>query len=280
MSISKVIDGLEFVLPVDSAQGAELARITLTELSKKLGYLDKDTLRQLAGRHSQEIAEFGETFTVKVSIKRGPVTCEIDEPTYNVEQAAYLALSSETSVGRASRVAIIKAHRALMDAYKAPATVSLAQQSLIAAQALVAIEQAQQEHERRLAAHSVELDTIRTTIESDRARADSELREIGELPAASVEVSQRSNGQLVVALLNSYAFAHGRKYRDAWRLLYQAVEERPETRIDLRTRLKNSKEKRATGEKEPRVSDIIDASGKSAEIYAIARQLFAKTVAA
>lgn len=36
-----------------------------------------------------------------------------------------------------------------------------------------------------------------------------------------------------------------------------------------------SEANRARGEKEPRLSDIIDASGKSAEIYAIARQLFA-----
>jgi hypothetical protein len=82
-----------------------------------------------------------------------------------------------------------------------------------------------------------------------------------------------------VALINSWAINHNGAYQDTYNKFYQAVVERPETRIDLKTRLNNSKSK-TPGSKKPRLSDVIDASGKSAEIYAIARQLFAKTVAA
>lgn len=263
--ITRVVEGFEFVLPVESAQGAELARVTLTHLAEKLGYVEKARLKDLANRHAAELSEFGDTTTVVVSVKCGLFDRNVEEPTFNVEQAAYLALSSETPVGRASRVAIIKAHKALLEAFRPAAVpVSLAGQLLAQAQFLVQIEAAQQEHDRRLAA-----------IESDRARGEEEMRAVAELPPALVDVSERSNGQMVVALLNSYANAHGKAYQNTYRALYQAVEERSETRMDLRVRLANAKAKRQRGEKDPRLSDIIDASGKSAEIYAIARQLFA-----
>lgn len=144
---------------------------------------------------------------------------------------------------------------------------SLTQAEVIAASAnlLVSIERAQAEHERRLA-----------SIEADKLRAEEEAKAVGALPEAPVEASERSFGQMTVALVNSFAVNHGGAYQATYRALYQAIEERPETRIDLRTRLANAKNKRARGEKEPRLSDVIDASGKAAEIYAIARQLFAR----
>lgn len=277
MSISKVVDGLEFVLPVDSAVGAEQARITLTELSKKLGYSEKARLKDLAIRHASELSEFGDATTVVVSVKCGLFDKLIEEPTYNVEQAAYLALSSETPVGRASRVAIIRAHRALMDAYRQPA-ITMTQAELIAASAnlLVSIERSQAEHERRLAEQANEIVAIKSTIESDKRESALALEAVAALPPAPIDVSERSYGQMAVALVNSWASGHSKDFKGTWNKFYQAVEERPETRIDLKTRSQNAKAKKQN----VRVSDIIDASGKSAEIYAIARQLFAKTVAA
>lgn len=269
MSISKVVDGLEFVLPVDSAVGAENARITLTELARKLGYNDKSMLRRLADRHASELSEFGDTVTVTVSVKCGLFDRNVEEPTYNVEQAAYLALSSETPIGRASRVAIIKAHKALLEGYRQSQPI-MTQAELIAASAnlLVSIERSQAEHERRLA-----------NIESDNLRASKEAEAVGALPEAPVEASDRTFGQMTQSLITSFARSHNGEYITTYRTFYQAVEERPETRMDLRARLENAKSK-VTGKNKPRLCDIIDASGKSAEIYAIARQLFAKMVAA
>lgn len=149
---------------------------------------------------------------------------------------------------------------------------TLAQQCLAQAQSLVAIEQAQQEHERRLALHSAELASIQANQEAEKLERDRALEAVGALPPAPVEASERSYGQMTVALVNSWASANSRDFRGTWNKFYQAVEERPETRIDLKTRLANAKAKKQN----VRASDLIDLSGKSPEIYAIARQLFAR----
>lgn len=113
-AIVRVVDGIAWTLPTADLAGAEQARIPLTELATKLGYSDKAQLKLLASRHAQEIAEFGETFTVKVSVKQGFTNRIVNEPTYNPDQAAYLALSSETPQGRSCRVRIIKAYKSLL----------------------------------------------------------------------------------------------------------------------------------------------------------------------
>lgn len=143
----------------------------------------------------------------------------------------------------------------------------MSQAELIAASAnlLVSIERSQAEHERRLAA-----------IEADKLRAEEEARAVGALPEPPVEASERSFGQMTVALVNSFAANHGGAYQTTYRALYQAIEERPETRIDLRARLENAKKRRERGQKPTRLSDVIDSTGKAPEIYAIARQLFAR----
>lgn len=112
--IVRVVDGIPFTLPALDRSGAEAARVTLTDLAKALGYSDRQRLKELAARHVQELAEFGETFTVSVSVRQGFTTRQIDEPTYSPDQAAYLALSSETEQGRACRVRILKAYKALL----------------------------------------------------------------------------------------------------------------------------------------------------------------------
>lgn len=112
--IVRVVEGIPFTLPTLSRDGAEMARITLTDLAEALGYSDKQRLKELAGRHSREIAEFGVTLTVSVTRKVGVAVRKWEEPTYNPEQAAYLALSSETEQGRACRVRILKAYKALL----------------------------------------------------------------------------------------------------------------------------------------------------------------------
>jgi hypothetical protein len=88
--------------------------VTLTDLASALGYSDKQRLKELAGRHASELAEFGDTLTVSVSVKKGFATRVYEEPTFNPDQAAYLALSSETEQGRACRVRILKAYKSLV----------------------------------------------------------------------------------------------------------------------------------------------------------------------
>jgi hypothetical protein len=54
-------------------------------------------LKRLAERHAPELAEFGVSATVAVSIEGGKGSVRyVQEPTYNADQAAYLALSRPT----------------------------------------------------------------------------------------------------------------------------------------------------------------------------------------
>lgn len=96
-----------------TSQAVEESRVTLTQLAEKLGYVDKARLKELAHRHAQEISEFGDTPTVVVPVKAGFTTRQVEELTFNPDQAAYLALSSETPQGRAYRVRIVKGIKAL-----------------------------------------------------------------------------------------------------------------------------------------------------------------------
>lgn len=123
------VDGwsIDFRLPMLTRDGAEQARITLTELAKRLGYSDKSKLKQLAERHASELAEFGISATVAVMSQRGNgAVVQLQEPTYNPDQAAYLALSSETEAGRACRVRILKAYKALLGLFEEVAAKSQA----------------------------------------------------------------------------------------------------------------------------------------------------------
>jgi hypothetical protein len=113
--IVRVVDGIPFTLPALTCDGAEQARIRLTDLAQSLEYKDKDKdkdgLKKLAVRNQAELAEFGTIDTVSVVSGFGRVT---EEPTFNPDQAAYLALSSETATGRACRVRILKAYKSLV----------------------------------------------------------------------------------------------------------------------------------------------------------------------
>lgn len=141
----------------------------------------------------------------------------------------------------------------------------LTQAELIAASAnmLVQIERAQAEHERRLA-----------NVEAVQAKSASELDDALALPAPPVDASERTYGQMAIALVKSWGNVHS-AYDQANRMLYQAVLERPETRIDLRARLEFAKRHKERGKRPKRLCDIIDDSGKAEHVYAIARQLFA-----
>ncbi len=142
----------------------------------------------------------------------------------------------------------------------------MSQAELIAASAnlLVSIERTQAEHERRLA-----------NVETFQAKAEAEVSDALALPPAPVEASERTYGQLSVTLLKAWGLEHG-AFDHAYRMLYQAVLERPETRVDLRARLEFAKGNKARGKPAKRLCDIIDESGKAESIYAIARQLFAR----
>jgi hypothetical protein len=113
-AIVRHIGDLEFRLPSEDLSGAMAARITLTELARKLGYSSRERLKELAERHETELSELGDTLTVSLSVKCGFSYRLVEEPVYLVEQATYLALASETPQGRASRVGIIKAYKELL----------------------------------------------------------------------------------------------------------------------------------------------------------------------
>lgn len=145
----------------------------------------------------------------------------------------------------------------------------MTQIEIIAASAnlLVQIERSQAEHERRLA-----------NVEAKQAKAATEVSEALALPPATADASERTQGQMAVALLKAWGLEHS-SFDQAHRMLYQAVLERPETRLDLRARLEFAKRNKERGKQAKRLCDIIDESGKSELVYAIARQLFVRSEA-
>jgi hypothetical protein len=77
-----------------------------------------DALRQLAVRHAEELAKLsgnGETFTVKVSVQRGPVKFDTTEPAYNQPQVMFLVGKSDTANASALLVQYVKGSVGLLD---------------------------------------------------------------------------------------------------------------------------------------------------------------------
>lgn len=145
-SIVKVVDGISWQLEALTPEAAEQARVSLTDLASALGYHDRGAFRELAHRHRGNLKEFGEVRTVSLSVVGSHVPRTIQEPMYTADQAAYLALSCDTSVGRACRVRIIQAYKALQalvvaQSPKETAIVSQARALLAQAEELAALDQ-------------------------------------------------------------------------------------------------------------------------------------------
>jgi hypothetical protein len=229
--IVRVVDGIAFTLSSLDAPGAASARVTLTDLALSLGYSDKARLKELAGRHSQELAEFGTTLTVSVVSGFGRVT---QEPTYNPDQAAYLALSSETEQGRACRVRILKAYKALLAQFEAvvaalpaPAVDYQAMAQAIGVAVVSALTPLLSRQTRRarsvfdnpnqqeLPAHGLRV------VEKDHAavlRGNPLIRAVD----APSDVPDHLMRQALRGIVNAYGGATG-DYAQAYRLLYQSV---------------------------------------------------------
>lgn len=269
----RIVDGIAFRLPEASLSGAEQARVRLSDLAHSLGYADRSKLKQLAERHAQELAEFGVAATVAVTVM-GRFGQVIHEPAYNPDQAAYLALSSETPQGRACRVRILKAYKALLSEFEQTQKPSkpLTQIQMLAAQAqaMAELEERQAEASRLLAETTQRV----VSLEEHKRKTEAEVEAAFALPPASVSVTSATDWQRTTSLLRAWAIGNGGAFQEAHRLLYGDVLARPETRIDLRVRLENAQKNRKRGEKAKRLCDIIDDSGKAAEIYAIAIQRF------
>lgn len=262
-NIVKSIDGINFTLAAETKEAAEAARITLTDLAGALGYTEKARLKDLANRHTPELAEFGISTTVVVMTQRGNgAQVPVGEPTFNPDQAAYLALSSETPQGRACRVRILKAYKALLAEFE-QMTKPLTHIQMLAAQAqaMADLEARQLEQEQRVSITEAGL----AALEAAKAQSEAEAKALGLLPPASADAPPETEGELTVAVLRAWGFAHAGAYQAAYRMLYTAVLSRA-TRIDLRARLKNAKGRR--------LADVIDSTGKAGAIYAIARELF------
>lgn len=183
-----------------------------------------------------------------------------------VMAAGFRIRSPMASAYRRWAILVLKGEAAPLAAPKRPPTV--AELCLAQAQALV-------EHELRMEVTEARVEALEQHQAQALAAADDALA----LPPATVDVSGRTQGQMAVAAMKAWAVSHAGAFQHATRLFYGAVLERPETRIDLRARLNFAKRNKSRGSKAKRLCDIIDDSGVAAEIYAIARQLFAEKAA-
>lgn len=271
--IVKVVDGIKFTLTEESAAGAEQARVTLTDLAEALGYERKSTLGELADRHRENLNEFDTIRTVSIVSGFGRVT---EEPTYNVDQAAYLALSSETAVGRACRVRIIKAYKALLAEYaKLVMPKPMSALDLLEAQcrALRDIESRQLEQEKVQASHADQLATITDAVSelltSDAERRDLEenaIVELKQLPASSVCAPGKTLRALINECVRQYATRNGggKSYREAWNKLYSELFYR--CSFNAKVRAKNSGKDKL---------DEVENAGLLEQLYAIALDVLA-----
>jgi hypothetical protein len=157
-----------WILPSLTREGAEQARVSLTDAASLLGYSDKDALRQLANRHSQEIAEFGVTFTVKVTGKVGVATRTWDEPTYNPDQFILLGMLSQTEQGKKIRVWLLKSFSKLLAGFEQATREPLAQQSRIDRDVLAVMNS-----QARTIGDFVARDLLREQNEAERLKAQS-----------------------------------------------------------------------------------------------------------
>lgn len=273
--IVKVVDGIKFTLTEESAAGAEQARVTLTDLAEALGYADKHGLKQLADRNRELVNEFGVVHTVSVTVP-GRFGQVVEEPTYNPDQAAYLALSSETAVGRACRVRIIKAYKALLAEYaKLVMPKPMSALDLLEAQcrALRDIESRQLEQEKVQASHADQLATITDAV-SELLTSDSERRELEEnaivelkqLPASSVCAPGKTLRALINECVRQYATRNGggKSYREAWNKLYSELFYR--CSFNAKVRAKNSGKDKL---------DEVENAGLLEQLYAIALDVLA-----
>ena len=135
------------------------------------------------------------------------------------------------------------------------AALCVEEQALLMAQALV-------DQRRRLAT----VETSLARLEAKDAAREAEIESIASLPGPSVEAPPKTDGQSTVEIARKWAIGHGGAFREAFGILHKEIRYR--LRIDLERREKAKKGK-------VRLSDIIDSSGKSAEIYAISCELFA-----
>lgn len=113
-------------------------------------------------------------------------------------------------------------------------------------------------------------------LERHRRAREAEVATLTELPPASLEVMPETDGQRTYSALQRWGRDHDNSYSEATSRLYASVVRR--LRLDLKARLRNAKsEWKATFPRvglEPRLSDVIDASGSAAAIYAIALNIF------
>jgi hypothetical protein len=258
--IVREVDGIVFSLPSATRQGAEQARVSLSDLARYLGYANKQSLERLADRNAAELAEVGEIATVAISVQRGAVTYQALEPAYNPDQCILLGLASQTEIGRAIRVRILKACKALLAEFEQRPLTPI-RQLLAIVQAQADIEERQLEQERRAADAQRRISTLESS-EAKRQQAENNAFEsLRALPPPTVGCPDKSLRATINECVRSYAISHGggAAFREAWRKLYQEFRDRHH--IDAKARAKS----RAC---EP--LDVVEAAGLLPQLYAVA----------
>lgn len=106
-----VKNNIPFRLSEVTTAAIEQARVSLTDLARLLGYKEKARLKDLATRHAEQLAELSgnhETFTVNVSVQRGPVKFDTTEMAFNQPQVMYLVGHADTPNAKALSVQYVK----------------------------------------------------------------------------------------------------------------------------------------------------------------------------
>jgi phage anti-repressor protein len=168
-----------------------------------------------------------------------------------IDMAKELSMVERNEKGKQARKYFIECERQL----KEPGGMTEMQLVAATAQHMVQVEQKQSEHEDRL--------------KKIERRYDQATAGMKALPPPSVTPLKISSRLVVARYIRNYCVATGVAHHIAWTKLYSEFNYRYHTMLKVRAKNMSKKE----GRKIKQI-DIVEMSGKLAEIYAIAQEIF------
>ena len=116
-NITKTVEGIPFLLAINSLIGAGQARISLREISRLISQQDLRVLRRLVDRNLSELAEFGDIITPATVATENSSISQTGDVLLNAPQAIYLMSRTATTEGKRLCVVLVKAFTAMLSLY-------------------------------------------------------------------------------------------------------------------------------------------------------------------
>lgn len=286
LPVIRTIEGIIFRLPSATKEGAEEACVMLADLACSLGYTNKRSLKDLSDRHIKELNDFGVVRTMLTTVE-GRFGQVLEEPIFNPDQAAYLALASDTPQGRTCKVRILKAYKALLIEFEK--TVShvdeldlLEHQSQMLINSIHQLQavraEAKRAQEGAEEANKLASEALERTKALEKTRAHEEYErellreELEQLPSSEHELRYFTDRERLNQYVVYYAGVNNIPHKKIWDDLYELVDKYLHINIEART----ARLSRELG-RQVRKIDWLESNDKCGEALAIAERHFPKS---